>query len=81
VNPPVVSGSLTQSGTLPVTPSIRIDGTLVQPNPVSFAGLISPGLFQFNVTLPTNLSAGDHMIQATNSQGFTTQPGTLITVQ
>jgi len=81
VSPAVVSGSLSQSGMLPVTPSIRIDGVLIQPNPIGFAGLISPGLFQFNVTLPTNLTAGDHMIQATNSQGFTTQPGTLITVQ
>lgn len=78
---PVVSGSLTQSGTLAPAPAIHIDGVLVQPNPVTFAGLISPGLFQFNVTLPGNLSAGDHMIQAINSQGATTLAGTLITIQ
>jgi uncharacterized protein (TIGR03437 family) len=80
--PPVVSGSLTQSGTLvPASLQVRIDGVLVQPNPVTFAGLISPGLFQFNVVVPTNLSGGDHAISVSNEQGSTTQSGTLITVQ
>lgn len=42
----------------PVT--IRIDTTVVD---VSFAGLISPGLYQFNVTIP-NLADGDHSVTA-----------------
>jgi uncharacterized protein (TIGR03437 family) len=79
--PAAVSGSLTQSGTLTPTPAIHIDGALIQPSPVGFAGLISPGLYQFNVTMPTTLTGGDHMIQAINAQGSTTQAGTLITIQ
>jgi uncharacterized protein (TIGR03437 family) len=79
--PAAVIGSLTQSGTLTPPPAIHIDGALIQPNPVSFAGLISPGLYQFNVTMPSTLTGGDHMIQAINPQGSTTQAGTLITIQ
>jgi uncharacterized protein (TIGR03437 family) len=66
---------------VPASLQVRIDGVLVQPNPVTFAGLISPGLFQFNVVVPTNLSGGDHAISVSNEQGSTTQSGTLITVQ
>jgi protocatechuate 3,4-dioxygenase beta subunit len=40
--------------------SIRIDTTAVD---VSFAGLVSPGLYQFNVTVP-DLADGDHAISA-----------------
>ncbi|HUA86470.1 MAG TPA: hypothetical protein VMB85_21580 [Bryobacteraceae bacterium] len=47
---------------------------------VSFAGLISPGLFQFNVTVPSSLAGGDQPITATYG-GLTTQAGTLVTVQ
>src|SRR5579883_1301288 len=43
----VVSGSQTQSGNLPAFPVVTIGGS---PAVVGFAGLISPGLFQFNVT-------------------------------
>jgi uncharacterized protein (TIGR03437 family) len=74
---PVVSGALTQSGTLPTMPVFMIDNIPVTP---SFAGLISPGLFQMNATLPGNLTPGDHSISASYG-GATTQPGTLITIQ
>jgi len=47
---------------------------------VQFAGLVSPGEFQFNVVVPSNLANGDQSITATYS-GQTTQVGTLITIQ
>jgi uncharacterized protein (TIGR03118 family) len=40
---------------LPVNPTIVIDGI---PASVTFAGLISPGLYQFNVVVPTSVTRG-----------------------
>jgi uncharacterized protein (TIGR03437 family) len=74
---PVVSGLVTQSGTLSPLPVIRIGGVAAT---VNFAGLVAPGQFQFNVVLPASLGNGDQPITATYS-GLTTQAGTLITVQ
>ena len=74
---PVVSGSLTQSGTLSPPPVITIGST---PATVTFAGLIGPGEFQFNVMVPSSIVGGDQPISATYN-GLTTQPGTLITVE
>lgn len=74
---PLVNGSATQTGSLPNAPEIRIGGAAAQ---VSFAGVISPGLYQFNVTVPTNLTDGDHPVTATYG-GFSTQPGATITVR
>ncbi len=73
---PVVSGSLTQSGTLSPLPVITIGGVTAT---VGFAGLVAPGEFQFNVTIPASLADGDQPISATYNV-FSTQPGTLITV-
>jgi uncharacterized protein (TIGR03437 family) len=42
--------------------------------------LISPGLFQFNVTVPSSISDGDNGITASYG-GQTTQSGALITIQ
>jgi len=47
---------------------------------VSFAGLVSPGEFQFNVVVPANVPDGDQAITATYG-GVSTQPGTLIAIQ
>jgi uncharacterized protein (TIGR03437 family) len=74
---PVVSGSVSQSGTLSPLPVIKIGGVTAT---VQFAGLVSPGLFQFNVVVPTSLTDGDQPITATYS-GLTTQPGVVITIQ
>jgi uncharacterized protein (TIGR03437 family) len=75
---PVISGSVTQSGTLSPLPVIKIGGIAAM---VTFAGLnISPGEYQFNVVVPLNTPDGDLPIAATYN-GLTTQPGTLITVQ
>ena len=73
---PVQSGSATQSGTLSPLPVISIGGKMAV---VSFAGLVAPGEFQFNVILPASLATGDQPINATYG-GLTTQPGTLITI-
>lgn len=74
---PVVSGAETQSGSLPSFPVIQI-GTATAT--VTFAGLISPGLYQFNVIVPATVSSGDNTITATYN-GQKTQSGTLITIQ
>ncbi len=61
-SPPVVSGSSTQSGTLSPLPVVTIGGLTAA---VQFAGLISPGLFQFNVTIPAGAPSGDNALIAT----------------
>jgi uncharacterized protein (TIGR03437 family) len=75
---PVVSGAVTQSGTLLPLPVVTIGGL---PATVAFAGLnVAPGEFQFNVVVPPSLPSGDQPIMATYN-GLTTQAGALITVQ
>ena len=48
-SPPVTAGSLVQSAPLPTLPVIIIGGAAAS---VQFAGLVTPGLFQFNVVVP-----------------------------
>jgi len=74
---PVVSGSETQSGTLSPMPVIIIGGVAAT---VTFAGLVAPGEFQFDVVVPPSLANGDQPTMAMYN-GLTTQAGTLITVQ
>jgi uncharacterized protein (TIGR03437 family) len=76
VSPAVTAGSLTQSGSLSKLPAIQIGGAA---GTVQFAGVISPGLFQFNVVVPSNLADGDQPITAT-SNGLSTQSRVLLTV-
>lgn len=76
VSPAVKAGSPQQSGALAKTPTIQIGGASAT---VQFAGLISPGLFQFNVLVPASLADGDQPITAT-SNGLSTQSGVLLTV-
>jgi uncharacterized protein (TIGR03437 family) len=75
-NVPVQSGSVTQSGTLSPLPVVKIGGVTAS---VQFAGLIGPGEFQFNVTIPASLANGDQSITAAYG-GVSTQSGTLITI-
>ena len=77
VSPPVSAGSDVQSGNLPVLPVIHIGGISAS---VQFAGLVSPGLFQFNVVVPATAKNGDNALTA-QYNGFTTQAGVLLTVQ
>jgi uncharacterized protein (TIGR03437 family) len=77
VTPPVAPGSGVQAGSLPSLPAIRIGGFLAA---VQYAGLISPGLYQFNVVVPASVPSGDNPITA-QYNGLTTQAGVLLTVQ
>jgi uncharacterized protein (TIGR03437 family) len=78
-NPPL-TGQLTNVGpfalSLPTMPTVTI-GNL--PAIVSFAGLVTPGLYQFNVIVPASAPNGDLTLVASYN-GSTTQ-NALITVQ
>jgi uncharacterized protein (TIGR03437 family) len=74
---PVTSGVETQSGPLPALPAVTIGGA---PAMVVFAGLVSPGLFQFNVVVPTGAANGSNTLTATYN-GVSTQAGVVLAVQ
>jgi uncharacterized protein (TIGR03437 family) len=76
VETPVVPGSPSQSGSLMPVPVIQIAGKAAN---VSFAGLVSEGLYQINVTVPAATAGGDQDILASFSGG-STQTGTLISI-
>jgi uncharacterized protein (TIGR03437 family) len=73
---PIANGSEFQSGSLPVTPVIQIGGISAT---VRFAGLVSPGLYQFNVVVPASAANGDNTLTA-QYNGQSTQTGVLLTV-
>ncbi len=77
ISPPVVRGSASQTGSLPMLPLVKIGGATAT---VQFAGLVSPGLYQFNVIVPTSVPDGDNAVVATYN-GISTQSGTLLTIQ
>jgi uncharacterized protein (TIGR03437 family) len=72
----IVNGSSAQSGSLPTLPVCQIGGASAA---LSFAGLISPGLYQFNITIPAAAS-GDNPISYMYN-GVSTPSGDLITVE
>jgi uncharacterized protein (TIGR03437 family) len=73
----LVNGSATQTGALPVNPVVLISGV---PAEVQFAGVVSPGLYQFNVVVPAGAASGDN--QVTAIYGVTTTPaGSMIVIQ
>ena len=76
VSSPVIAGSAIQSGTLTVQPVIQIGGITAT---VQFAGLVSPGLYQFNVNVPSSAPDGDNAITV-EYNGLKSQPGTLLTL-
>lgn len=73
----VANGSSSQSGALSPTPTCQIGGADA---PVAFAGLISPGLYQFNVTIPAGTGNGDQAVVCLRN-GVSTPAGDLISVQ
>jgi uncharacterized protein (TIGR03437 family) len=76
-NPPLPTGQLiTTPAVLANTVQITIGGATAN---VTYAGLVSPGLYQFNVTVP-NLPNGDAAVAATIG-GVTTQTGVSVTIQ
>jgi uncharacterized protein (TIGR03437 family) len=78
VTPPVPAGQLF-AGAPPANGKVTVTiGGLS--TPVSFAGLTSPGLFQINITIPSNAPSGDQPIQAA-VDGSSSPVGTLISIQ
>jgi uncharacterized protein (TIGR03437 family) len=74
---PIVNGSAAQSGALVPLPVCTVGGT---PAPLSFAGLVGPGVYQFNLTVPANAASGDNPIACTYN-GAATPSGDLLAVQ
>jgi uncharacterized protein (TIGR03437 family) len=60
-----------------VTPAIVIDGILAN---VSFAGLVGPGVYQLNVTVPPNVRLGQDVLVVGLSGNFETQPNEFLTI-
>jgi uncharacterized protein (TIGR03437 family) len=76
-NPPLPTAQLvTVAEPLANNVAISIGGVAAT---ATFAGLVSPGLYQFNVTVP-NLPNGDAAVLAAIG-GVTTQTGVSVTVQ
>ncbi len=73
----LTNGSAMQSGALPTLPVCTVGGL---PASLAFAGLISPGLYQLNLTIPAGAPSGDNLLSCSYG-GFSTPAGDLITVQ
>ena len=72
----LTAGSSAQSGSLPALPVCTIGTNAAA---VAFAGLITPGLYQLNIVIPTGTPNGDQSISCTYG-GSATPTGDLITV-
>jgi uncharacterized protein (TIGR03437 family) len=77
VNPPLPTAQLvTTPSVLANTVGVTMGGVTA---PVTYSGLVGPGLYQLNVTVP-NLSSGNAAVMATIG-GVSTQTGVSVTVQ
>jgi uncharacterized protein (TIGR03437 family) len=76
-NASVTNGASSQFGALASLPDCQIGGKSA---PLAFAGLISPGLYQFNMTVPAGIIFGDNPISCTY-QGASTPAGNIVSVQ
>ncbi len=73
----LTAGSDVQAGALPAPwPQVTIGGT---PATVTYAGVISPGLYQINVEVPSTAQSGDNQVIATYG-GATSPNGAMIPV-
>ena len=72
----LTAGSAVQTGPLPTLPQVTIGGTAAD---VQWAGLISPGLYQINVLVPSNAASGDNQVIATYA-GASSPTGAMIPV-
>jgi len=73
----LTAGSAVQTGALPTPwPQVTIGGTTAT---VQFAGLISPGLYQINVVVPSTAANGDNQVIATYD-GASSPTGAMIPV-
>jgi uncharacterized protein (TIGR03437 family) len=73
---PPINNQMSGLGSLLVLPGVTIGGV---PAAVAYAGLSAAGLYQFNVTIPTNAANGDLPLVATYN-GSSTQSGVVVTV-
>jgi uncharacterized protein (TIGR03437 family) len=71
----LTAGSSTQRGSLPATLSCSLGGSPVQ----VASALVSPGLYQFNVTVSDIMAAGERHFYCTYGEFLT--PGVLVAVQ
>jgi len=72
----LTDGSSSQAGALTPLPVCKVAGNQVA---VAFAGLIAPGLYQINLTIPQSTPSTDNAITCT-ANGATTPAGDQITV-
>jgi uncharacterized protein (TIGR03437 family) len=72
----LVANADTQSGPLSTMPLCQINGASAT---VSYAGVVSPGLYQINLVVPNGATNGDNKISCTYN-GATTQANNSITV-
>ncbi len=72
----LVDGLSTQTGALPGQPTFLIGGL---PATVWYAGVVSPGLYQFNVAVPQSVAGGDATVAAFYN-GANSPVGSLISV-
>ncbi len=68
---------LDSSGVLAEPPAIVIDGISAD---VTFAGQVGPGLYQINVTVPSNVTLGQDVLVVGLSSNFETQPNAFLTI-
>ena len=73
----LVNGSSIQSSPLQLFPQVQMGGA---PAAVTYAGVISPGLYQLNVTIPNNAPVGDNRLVLTYG-GQSSPSSDLITIQ
>ncbi len=78
-NPPIAAGQPYQGAPAKASDSIAVTVNGLAVNPF-FVGVGVPGLFQFNLTIPPGLGAGDQPIVA-KVNGASTQSGVVIAVQ
>jgi uncharacterized protein (TIGR03437 family) len=57
---PLINGSASQSGLLPMFPACQMGGKTRLPAVVNSAALISPGLYQLNLTIPLGAADGEN---------------------
>jgi uncharacterized protein (TIGR03118 family) len=69
--------TLASGDALTVTPTIVIDGIDAD---VSFAGAVGPGLYQFNVVVPSTVTLGQDVLVVGLSGNFVTQSNAFLTI-
>jgi uncharacterized protein (TIGR03437 family) len=74
--PAAIVGQMSEVSPLATPPKVTVGGVEAQ---TTFAGLVGPGLYQFNIVVP-NLSDGEHEISAVVS-GTSSQTGVFVPVE